>query len=197
MTTPKVRNATAADIEKVAEILADGFYDDPPMTWCCNGVHAIKPLMRLITQRVYMPHGFVTIAEEENGAATWLPAGSRAPFDPITMALSAIVLMRHGGLTAATRSTKFANYMNTHHPEEPHYYLFTIATTQAARGKGVGGAILKEGLARADAEGVGTYLENSKEQNLGFYGAHGFELMDKVFPVEGGPPMWRMFRQPR
>lgn len=196
MTPPLVRNADTADVEALAAILADGFYDDPPMTWSFNGVHAIRPMMRLLAQRVYMPHGFATISQDENGAAMWLPANSREPFDVLTMVLSSIILARHGGLTAVTRSMKFGDFMNKHHPDEPHYYLFAIATTQAARGKGVGGALLKDGLARADADGVGTYLENSKEQNLGFYQAHGFEVLEEVRPVEGSPPLWRMFRKP-
>ncbi|MGB1088256.1 MAG: GNAT family N-acetyltransferase, partial [Alphaproteobacteria bacterium] len=99
-------------------------------------------------------------------------------------------------LKAVNRSLKFGDFMEKHHPHEPHYYLFAIATTQAARGKGVGGALLKAGLARADADGIGCYLENSKEQNLGFYQAHGFEVMEKVHPVEGSPPLWRMWRKP-
>ncbi len=196
MTKPLVRQAGTADIEKVAEILADGFYDDPPMTYSFNGVHAIRPMMRLLAQRVYMPKGFVSISEDKDGAAMWLPPGAPSPFDVLTMGLSSIVLVRHGGLTAVTRSLKFAKVMDRLHPHEPHYYLFAIATTQAARGKGVGGAVLKDGLARADQDGAITYLENSKEDNLGFYQAHGFEVVEEVRPDPNGPPLWPMIRKP-
>ncbi len=197
MVAPEIRPATLADVDQIAEIMADGFYDDPPMTWCFNGPAAIYPVMQVFARRTYLPHGFASISEAGNGATMWLPPNATTPFDLISMARVSMILLRYGGFKSISRSLKFADYMESHHPHEPHYYLFTIATTQAARGKGVGGALMKDGTDRADAEGIGCYLENSKEQNIGFYQAHGFEIMEKVFPVKGGPPMWRMWRAPK
>lgn len=197
MSTPVLRPATAADVDLIADIMADGFYDDPPMTWCFNGPEAIYPIMQLFASRTYLPHGFGSISEDGNGATMWLPPNAHTPFDLISMVRVSVILLRKGGFKAIIRSLKFANFMEANHPHEPHYYLFAIATTQAARGKGVGGALLKEGIARADADGIGCYLENSKEQNLGFYQAHGFEVLEQVHPVEGSPPLWRMWRAPK
>jgi hypothetical protein len=51
-------------------------------------------------------------------------------------------------------------------------------------------------LDRCDSEGVGAFLESSKERNIAFYARHGFRVTSEVrFP--GGPPLWLMWRDPR
>lgn len=197
MPLPTTRSATPQDISLLASILADGFHDDPPMTWSFNGSQAIEPAMRLFAQYLYLPDGFGMLSEPHNGAALWLTHERPYKLSPLNTAKVAAVLVRYGGLRAVQRSIRFSHYMENHHPTEPHFYLFAIATTTAARGKGVGGALLKAGLAKADAAGVGCYLENSKPENLGFYQTHGFTVLEKVCPVKGSPPIWRMWRPAR
>ncbi len=51
-------------------------------------------------------------------------------------------------------------------------------------------------LQRCDDEGVGAYLESSKERNVAFYGRHGFRVTRELrFPR--GPRLWLMWRDPR
>ena len=76
-------------------------------------------------------------------------------------------------------------------------YLFTIGTRKAARGKGLGKALIRPVLEACDREGLSAYLENSNPDNTGFYMSHGFEHM-KLFEVgEGAPPLEAMWRKPR
>ncbi|MCB1038392.1 MAG: GNAT family N-acetyltransferase, partial [Acidimicrobiales bacterium] len=83
------------------------------------------------------------------------------------------------------------------HPKEPpHWYLALIGTDPAHQGEGVGGALIGAITQRCDAEGLGAYLESSKEQNVPYYARHGFDVVAEI-RMEDGPTMWRMWRDPK
>jgi ribosomal protein S18 acetylase RimI-like enzyme len=79
----------------------------------------------------------------------------------------------------------------------PHWYLLIVAVDPELQGKGAGSALVKEGLARADAAGVPCYLETSEETNIGFYRRLGFEVVASAVLGQGGPPAWAMRRDAR
>ena len=83
------------------------------------------------------------------------------------------------------------------HPPGPHYYLAGLGTDPTHQGTGVGSAVLGPVLARCDQEGIGAYLESSKERNVPFYNRHGFEVTRELQLPKGGPPIWLMWREPR
>jgi GNAT superfamily N-acetyltransferase len=87
--------------------------------------------------------------------------------------------------------------MEQAHPEAPHYYLEIIGTDPAHQGKGYGTALVQPMVDRADTEGVGMYLESSKESNLAFYARFGFEVTRTLDHRRNGPRMWLMWRDPR
>ena len=47
----------------------------------------------------------------------------------------------------------------------------------------------------ADREGVDCYLETQKPENLAYYRRFGYEVVEELQPVAGGPPLWTMRRQ--
>jgi hypothetical protein len=51
-------------------------------------------------------------------------------------------------------------------------------------------------LEQCDADGVGAYLESSKERNIDFYARHGFRVTGEIQLLRG-PTMWKMWRDPR
>jgi len=55
-----------------------------------------------------------------------------------------------------------------------YYYLFAIGVDPLAQGKGCAGDMMRGFLAKADAEGVPCYLENSNPKNTAMYEHLGF-----------------------
>ncbi len=55
---------------------------------------------------------------------------------------------------------------------------------------------LGAGLAAADREGAGSFLETSSVSNLAFYSTFGFEVIGHMCIGGGGPDVWAMFRKP-
>lgn len=82
------------------------------------------------------------------------------------------------------------------HPTAPHRYLAILGVDPSAQGRGVGAALLRDGLARSDAEGVSTYLETQKPDNLAWYGRFGFAEVGTV-TGRGAPTLWLLERPAR
>jgi hypothetical protein len=52
-------------------------------------------------------------------------------------------------------------------------------------------------LARADREGVPAYHEATSPRNRALYERHGYVNQGEFVLPDGGPTLWRMWREPR
>jgi GNAT superfamily N-acetyltransferase len=88
-----------------------------------------------------------------------------------------------------------ASFFERLYGEYAHWYLQQMVVTPAARGRGLGAAMLRHQLDRIDAGGLGAYLEASTPRNQRLYERHGFQTMgEPIMLPERGPslrPMWR------
>lgn len=78
---------------------------------------------------------------------------------------------------------------------QPHWYLFIAAIDPDLQGQGRGGALLREGLARVDADGLPCFLDTNNEANLSLYERFGFTTVAQVQVGEDGPQGWGMRRE--
>jgi ribosomal protein S18 acetylase RimI-like enzyme len=84
--------------------------------------------------------------------------------------------------------------LQSKHPKEEHWYLAVLGTDPSRWRRGIGSRLLDPVLAKAEAEGLPSYLETQAERNLAFYGKHGFEVTEEL-RVPGCPlPLWTMWR---
>ena len=82
------------------------------------------------------------------------------------------------------------------HPrDEPHYYLSLLGTRDEHRGRGLGMALLRENLARIDAEHMPAYLESSNPGNNHRYEAVGFVSVASFQAPGDGPVVTGMWRK--
>ena len=84
--------------------------------------------------------------------------------------------------------------VEAHFPSDPFWYLHIAGVDPARQGRGLGGASIRAGLARCDADGVPAYLETATESNVGLYARLGFELTGEWSVPKGGPRFWSMMR---
>ncbi len=188
-----VRLATQDDVPALSAALSRAFYDDPVSSWALPGERRrLAQGERFYRERLrtLLREEMVFCDEARAGAALW------APHDRWRAPLAEIVRIR----ILTRRSLLFlagAHRMEQQHPSGPHYYLNILGVSPEAQGRGLGSALLAPMLERCDREGVGAYLESSKERNLAFYGRHGFRVTGEMrFPL-GGPRLWLMWRDPR
>ncbi len=183
--------------QRVADITAEAFATDPVNRWVFGKPESIRSMFRVMAKEMYLPHGLCHL-HSAGGATMWMPPGVNAAPTRIGLLKFALGQIRHGTARSINRGMALSRTMHSWHPTDPHMYLFTIGTTAAARGKGVGKALLAPVLETCDREGVPVYLENSNPSNTGFYTAHGFERMG-IFEIggDGTPVMEPMWREPR
>jgi ribosomal protein S18 acetylase RimI-like enzyme len=196
MPTP-IRLATKADNAAISRTLAKSFADDPVKLFLCGGAQLpTDQAMSFFSafQKIQLPHGHVYTTPAFEAAAIWAPPGEwRIP---------ARAVVRHTPTFLKLYGKRFLPNLSVlkdlekRHPTEPHYYLEFIGTDPAHQGKGWGTKLMQPMIERADVDGVGMYLESSKESNVPFYSRFGFEVREVMQHRRNGPKQWLMWRDP-
>lgn len=197
LTDSELKPAQMTDWKQVADITGEAFAEDPVNQWTFGKRASIRSMFRVMAREMYLPQG-VCHLHPAGGATMWMPPGVEAAPSQLGLMKFALGQVLHGTPSAIERGRALGRLMRDWHPKDPHMYLFTIGAIQAARGKGVGKALLAPVLAACDRAGVPVYLENSNPANAGFYATHGFERMG-IFEIggEGSPVMEPMWREPK
>jgi ribosomal protein S18 acetylase RimI-like enzyme len=199
MPRPSVRSAAPADAPALARMLARAFHDDPVAEWAWRS-DRLRPRMleryQAIRLRQMLCDEEVWTTADLAGAALWAPpkrwrktprqeaAFARCFLDPRLLARMPLVA---GG---------WAGLERRHPASPPHWYLAVLGVDPASQGRGLGSALLEPVLARCDADGIGAYVESSKERNIDFYARHGFRVTGEP-RLPRGPLVWTMWREPR
>jgi ribosomal protein S18 acetylase RimI-like enzyme len=194
-----IRRARPDDIPVLAGVLARAFMDDPVASWAWRP-EALRPaalerfqatrLRQLIAQEE------VWCSEDLACAALWAPPGRwhstlRETAELVPCFLRPRLFARMPLVALGWEKLERA------HPRKPeHFYLAVLGTDPSAQGRGLGSAVLRGVLDQCDHDGVGAFLESSKESNIAFYARHGFRVTEEIRLVRG-PSMWKMWRDPR
>jgi len=194
--SPTVRRAEITDLPRAAQVLGDAFRDEPWTRWTVDGRDhrsRVEALQRLALEQVGYPYGEVWVAELDGvieSVAVWMH--SDCPVPDAAWAATAgpqrdLAGDRHDAALAAQDLVAMA------HPLVRHHYLATIGTTAARARSGLGSAVIRTGLDRADAAGVAAFLETSTMDNVRFYESFGFQVADEL-SITDGPTVWTMLR---
>jgi ribosomal protein S18 acetylase RimI-like enzyme len=197
-TAPDVTGTANADPEALATLLSDAFADDPVLNWLIPHRPLYQAFFRLIIRDVYLPRGIIHRESEGRGAALWLPPGELFEVPPRLemLGMLAQLVLRHGP-APLWRMQRQGAIFSRHHPRQPHFYLQFIGCRRRDQGRGVGAALLKQGLRLCDDHRMPAYLESSHQRNLPLYQRHGFEIVKQVQLPDSGPTSWFMWREPR
>lgn len=163
---------------------------------------ALPPvLLRRPLADVHARDGMLLVAEAEGrplGVAAWAAPG-QAVAQRRRSLLAAPALLRAAWPHRAAlrvlgeRGPRVDQALEARHPAEPHWYLGLLTVAPDAQVGGVGSALVRAGLARADADGLPTYLECERHleayyARFGFARTHTVEIDDGVQAHLG---MWR------
>jgi len=198
-TPPIVRDADHDDLDTLVNTLSDSFSRDPMFNWVFPKTALYPHFFRLLIRDVYLPMGMIHMEARGRAAALWLPPEERFEVAPrLGLLRFGLKLVRHQGLRSVWRVYRQGQVFARHYPSsEPHYYLQFIGCRHSDQGRGIGAALLKEGLRICDERGMPAYLECSNHRNVSLYERHGFEVRAREVVGNNGPMAWFMWREAR
>lgn len=189
-----------AQIQKTAQILTQGFIDDPSFTFIfgenANKFPALNAFFELFATDA-MERGEIIIAPEEQGACIWYPAEVEIFNQQFERILAEIIstVSHFCDSESGKRFEKLIQKVGVSEPKVRHCEVLFIALKPEARGKGIGESLLKPVLNYADAKKFGCYLVSSNSRNISFYERYGFQQFCPIqisdcYSMTG---MWRDF----
>jgi GNAT superfamily N-acetyltransferase len=194
-----VRKATVEDIPRLADALSRAFDSDPPMQWLLpdsgTRVERARRLFEVMLRRVHLGRDYCYTTEDVVGGALWVPPGTwRLGVVDQVVLLPGMLRVFGRGIARAQRGL---TAMESGHPTVPHYYLDSLGVEPEWQGRGLGSALMQPVLARCDSERMPAYLNAGSPRSRDLYLRHGFRVTEEFRLPEGGPPLWRMWREPR
>jgi len=190
-----VRPAAPSEIPVLAGVLARAFAADPMVRWPMVSSDELPGRIRTmfeIVDTAYAGEGWVYTAGEGLGVMSLMPPASaereRELADATAPALAA--LTPDGG----ERYEHFWAWVLAMRPPEPHWLLDQVAVEPAAQGRGIGGAMLRFAIERAERDGLPLRLETGVPANVPLYERFGFRETRTADAPDGGPHIWFMRR---
>lgn len=190
-----LRPAGTDDWRILGRVLGAAFIEDPVSQWTLGTPPAIEATFAGLAKHVYLPRGACALAGAQ-GAAMWLRPGGSKAIPLLATAALALNLLRLSGAARIRRGLAVDAAMSNRRLKTPHFYLFAVGIVPAARGQGLGRAMIGEMIAEADAAGLPCWLENSNPRNEPLYRGLGFEAVETFAPAPGCPPLTTMLRPP-
>jgi ribosomal protein S18 acetylase RimI-like enzyme len=187
----------ANDDDAFAATLAQAFQNDPAMAWIVQDPDARRialPKLFKILIRSDRRSGWVLGSAKCETATLWrAPSNAHAPMSEMIMEGPALI--GAFGLNLA-RALTLSDGIEGHHPQSDDYwYLHIAGVAPSHQGKGWGGIAIREGLARASAQGKAVLLETATPSNVPLYQRLGFVVTHEWDAPKGGPHFWTMRRE--
>lgn len=180
-----------------AGVLGRAFLDDPMVRWGLGGDHDLDARMTRYFEIINadaVERGWVWETADGNGVAVWLPPAATEAFAEDEAATRPGILPLtddHG-----RRYAVFWDWVETHVPDEPMWFLDQIAVEPSRQGSGLGTILLHHCLGMADGAGQPAMLETGNPRNVAYYERFGFRVFAAEEAPDGGPVLWFMRRDP-
>lgn len=195
-------NATAtrllrADERGVAvDTLAAAFDDDPWFRWALPDGRARRRWVAWfhgvsVDRALREATAFTLDAGPSRGAMSVMPPGVAGPDTAGWIRALRDPPRSLPSWRLATTGLRTQARLDAAHPREPVVYVHVLGVHPSEKGRGLGGALLREALAMAAARRVPVFLETGNPVNLGFYKRFGLRVREEI-RVADAPPLWTL-----
>lgn len=179
-----VRGLGPSDVETAADVLGAAFASDPVFVAILGSPDGDRVRGAFRSELRGVPDWAVDVATLDDvlvGVGLWQP--------PVHFLLKTAAAAATGlaalGPSASLRSMRHEAAVRRARPRGPAWHLSAIGVSSAARGRGVGGRLLRHRLDRLDVESAVATLEATTADSRRLYERHGFEPVDRVVGLPG------------
>jgi GNAT superfamily N-acetyltransferase len=188
--------AGAADLDELTRMLSAAFAEDPLWRWAFPEMEHLAAFWRLCIGSAlrfrcsrFLP-GYAA-------ASIWIPPGE-TELDAHAEERASAFIADVAGERAGDLLELLERFESAHPRERPpHYHLTIFGTAPDRRGSGLGMSLLRDDLARIDAEHMPAYLESSNPANDARYEAVGFTRVGGFSTPDGRHRVSTMWREAR
>jgi GNAT superfamily N-acetyltransferase len=193
-----VRKAGPERVDDLAVVMGRALAVEPMIAWPFLGsdepdVERATALLRLLLE-VYVAAEVIWEDSDGHGCAAWIPPGQIEIFESMDAATRGPVaeLTDDGGI----RYDAFWDWLGSHLPDEPCWFLDMVGVDPAHQGRGIGRALIQHGLDGVGHAPAPAFLETGTPSNVGYYERLGFRVVADEDAPNGGPHVWFMRREP-
>ena len=200
----KIVRLTESQMPAATQMLARAFHDDPLMRYAIPDPDERARLLPALYERMIrfgLLEGEVyATAEAPEGVAIWLPPNAKWSRESI----EASGMHEFATLIGNDAYQRYREVVGREWQARERdmtgacWYLFLLGVEPSRQRCGLGGALMRPVLERADTEQLACYLETENQRNVAFYVKHGFDMI--VNGEEAGTSgvrFWTFRRTPR
>jgi len=178
----------------IVTTLAAAFQNDPAISWMIpDSDQRRSRLPRMFDWLVddHLRHGIILGTPDCAAVTMWRLPGKVHHHDRLWPPLLWRLLRAFGANLG--RAAALGDAISAHVPAgEGYYYLRYAGVQPASQGQGLGGKVIRAGLALAAAQGRPACLETATPDNVGIYLRLGFNVVEEWDVPRGGPHFWTM-----
>ena len=189
--------------KRASEVVAAAFFDYPMFTLYFPDPKKRARVLPWYLENVLncaLRYGEVYTTAEISGVIFTLPPGhtkiSQSEYIQNGFLLTPLLL----GFRDYVRSQECEKFVaDTHEKimgDRPHYYLWGLTVDPIQKRKGIGTALLRPVIEKADVEKKPIYLETHDEKNVAYYQRMGFSLVRTDMFPKFDLAIWCMLREP-
>jgi GNAT superfamily N-acetyltransferase len=177
---------------ELAHVLGRAFIDDPMLRWPLDQHGDMGSLMERAFGLIYegiADSRMIWEAGDAHGFAVWIPPGASDDMFESDAAVRDLLapLTDDGG----ARYDTLWSWIEDRVPGDV-WYLDALGVDPDHQATGVGAALIRHGLDRAEADGRPAFLETALERNVSYYERFGFAVIEEGEPAPDGPHIWFM-----
>lgn len=201
-----VEPLSRAEDEGAVAVLARAFRDNPLDVAVIGGsparrLRSVTWGMRSSLRAARRGEGTRLLAARSAGSTSPDPEGVLVAIPSTSLPLPAPPLVQHlrasigQGARSLRRWGVVFEQLEPLQPREPHWYLSLVGVDPPQWRKGLGSALVRRWLQDVDPQGLPSYLETDRPENLAFYTREGFEVVTELEVL--GARVWCMTRPGR